>query len=271
MNHIHLDTVQTITIFELLCWLTHGHIPQILSLVLSCTDPLPFASPHTELHFVVGIVCAGIKDVDVAVRKISSNISFPQVPVNKRWFDLAAVFFERSQKPWNHMAECAVRDCIKLWPWATLLLLNDENGSKQLREEASPTRIPSHFLGESTMTCGNVEAKHSSRRFARSMELCKLGAELDWIRHVVGHVNKVAQKEVRLRCFHLELAPGQRFRNKTWESLVKRAHRVELSLHHHSTRFLGRNLEKILFLRPTGKQNVQASCDCPCGGAIAMR
>jgi hypothetical protein len=94
----------------------------------------------------------------------------------------------------------------------------------------------------------DVEAKHSSRRFTQSMKLCKLGAELDRIWHVVDHVDKVAQEKVRLRRFQLEFAPSQRLRNESRGSLVKSAHGIELSLHHHAARVFRRNLEEELLL-----------------------
>lgn len=192
MDGVHLDTVQTIAVFEFLCRLTHSHVPEVLSLVFSRFDLMPFASPHTNLHFMVSVICASIENIDVPIRKICPDVTFPKVSVDERWFDLTAIFFERAQKPWDHMAKCALCDCLKFRPWATFLLFDDESSSKQLREEIRPTRVPSNFLGEPAMTSRDVETKHPSRRFTCPVEFCKLGAELDGVRHVIGHVDEVA-------------------------------------------------------------------------------
>jgi hypothetical protein len=99
MDDVHLDTVQTIAVFEFLCRLTHSHVPEVLSLVFSRFDLISFASPHTDLHFMVSVICASIEDIDVPIQKVS---------VDERWFDLTAIFFERAQKPWDHMAKCTL-------------------------------------------------------------------------------------------------------------------------------------------------------------------
>jgi hypothetical protein len=68
MNDIHLHTIQTIAVIELVHRLTLTYVLGILFFVFwQLIELVPCTSPHANLHFIMCITRAGIEDVDVAV------------------------------------------------------------------------------------------------------------------------------------------------------------------------------------------------------------
>lgn len=61
MGHRELDTIQTVAIIELLNWFARGHIAEILAEV-GFSEAVTVSAPHAELHFVVCVHDAGVKN-----------------------------------------------------------------------------------------------------------------------------------------------------------------------------------------------------------------
>jgi len=76
----------------------------------------PGASPCAELHFIMRVRAAGVEDDRLARCHVRTDVLCPQLAMDQRGRDLAAVGLQSTQEPWDDNINQLLAGSIVLGP-----------------------------------------------------------------------------------------------------------------------------------------------------------
>lgn len=94
INDIIIDAIHPIPIIPFFAGLTRTEMSQVSFRVDFIVDFIIMAPPIADFHFIVGVESRRVENVYIARFVRCAGVPFPEIGVDERWADGAAVAFE---------------------------------------------------------------------------------------------------------------------------------------------------------------------------------
>ena len=229
----HIATVDPIAIVKLLGRFADSHPAEIEIQVRLRTDGLvELGPPHRNLHLVVRVVNARVKDIYFSRFSVGSDVAVPQVTMDQGRPHDPSIGFQWPENFWDHVCNQTLEDVFQILPGSVPLPVQLHCTFEQLNVKVHPAWVPCRLLREIALAGIDVEAEMAGRRFARLMHLNEFGAELSWIWTSIRHLDKVAKEIICVGIGDVEFLPRVRLWNECWRRFVQFAHGVEFPFQH---------------------------------------